>query len=513
MKNEGKIKGLKDYSFSFSQPVSDYQNKFFKKDVAFIKKNFLERMFIRKRNILFIESCRYAKIAAQKRWGIDFAFLDYGKRGLLKQVFQTNNLNRDAAKLWWKEIKDDPKFADKLVRDLENIIKIDKKISQAEFLKKKTWNSNELIEILNLYLNWFSQFFEIVYPWFAIDEMKENILEPWIKKKYKNKANEIIEKIFKPTNLPLSSIEQLDFLKIYSAKGIRRGVLMKKHKKKYDFLAVHQLEDRPFDLNYYQSRIKNIKKSEYSEVKNNLKKAKSEITEANKLQATLKFPEKYDALLSLIRSFAYLRTNSIDHMMMAYKTFQKPLTKIAQKLGINLEELTFLTFYEIENGLKNKIDLKEKARKRMQNGYLYLIGSQASYLFQDRKGVEIFRSFEKFTDVYKSDRKKITGTSAFPGKATGKARVIFDRRLAGELKKGEILVTTMTSPDFVPAMKRAKAIVTNEGGILCHAAIMARELRKTCIIGTKIATDVIKTGDLVEVDANNGIVKIIKKIR
>jgi len=59
-------------------------------------------------------------------------------------------------------------------------------------------------------------------------------------------------------------------------------------------------------------------------------------------------------------------------------------------------------------------------------------------------------------------------------------------------------------------MKLSAGIITNEGGILCHAAIMSRELRKPCIIGTKIATDIIKTGDMVEVDADNGIVKIIK---
>jgi pyruvate,water dikinase len=69
----------------------------------------------------------------------------------------------------------------------------------------------------------------------------------------------------------------------------------------------------------------------------------------------------------------------------------------------------------------------------------------------------------------------------------------------------------MTSPEFVHAMKLSAAIVANEGGVLCHAAIMSRELRKPCIIGTKIATDVIKTGDMVEVDADKGVVTILNK--
>jgi pyruvate,water dikinase len=67
----------------------------------------------------------------------------------------------------------------------------------------------------------------------------------------------------------------------------------------------------------------------------------------------------------------------------------------------------------------------------------------------------------------------------------------------------------MTRPDYVPAMKKAAAIVTNEGGITCHAAIVSRELGIPCIIGTKIATEVFKDGDVVEVNANHGWVRRI----
>ncbi len=77
-------------------------------------------------------------------------------------------------------------------------------------------------------------------------------------------------------------------------------------------------------------------------------------------------------------------------------------------------------------------------------------------------------------------------------------------------KKDYILVAPMTRPEIVPFLSNAKAIITNEGGITCHAAIVSRELDIPCIIGTKNATKVLKDGDLVEVDANTGIIKIIK---
>ena len=69
----------------------------------------------------------------------------------------------------------------------------------------------------------------------------------------------------------------------------------------------------------------------------------------------------------------------------------------------------------------------------------------------------------------------------------------------------------MTMPDFVMAMKKAAAIVTDEGGITCHAAIISREFKKPCIVGTRIASDILQNGDLIEVDANKGLVKILKR--
>jgi pyruvate, water dikinase len=81
------------------------------------------------------------------------------------------------------------------------------------------------------------------------------------------------------------------------------------------------------------------------------------------------------------------------------------------------------------------------------------------------------------------------------------------------LKRGEILVSNMTHPDYIIGMRKSGAIVTDEGGISSHAAIISRELGIPCIIGTKIATKVFKDGDHVEVDANKGIVKVIKKIK
>ena len=100
----------------------------------------------------------------------------------------------------------------------------------------------------------------------------------------------------------------------------------------------------------------------------------------------------------------------------------------------------------------------------------------------------------------------VKGLPASPGKAAGKAHVILDPADIDSFKEGEILVTTMTAPDWVPAMKKAKAIVTDAGGMTCHASIVSRELGIPCIVGTKSrseeATHRISDGQLITVDCH-----------
>jgi pyruvate,water dikinase len=86
-------------------------------------------------------------------------------------------------------------------------------------------------------------------------------------------------------------------------------------------------------------------------------------------------------------------------------------------------------------------------------------------------------------------------------------RIVLNPRLQHDFIEGEILVTGMTSPDFVPLMKKAAAVITELGGITCHAAIISRELNKPCVIGALGATQVLKDGEWVEVEAGKGLVK------
>jgi len=108
----------------------------------------------------------------------------------------------------------------------------------------------------------------------------------------------------------------------------------------------------------------------------------------------------------------------------------------------------------------------------------------------------------------------VKGIGASPGITTGSVVIAFDPSEAierFELNKDPVLVTSMTDPNWTICMRKAKAIVTNTGGVLSHAAIVSREMGIPCIVGTKVATSVFKDGDYVEVDTHRGIVRKVAK--
>ncbi|OGM28825.1 hypothetical protein A2962_05080 [Candidatus Woesebacteria bacterium RIFCSPLOWO2_01_FULL_39_61] len=109
--------------------------------------------------------------------------------------------------------------------------------------------------------------------------------------------------------------------------------------------------------------------------------------------------------------------------------------------------------------------------------------------------------------IKQTSPESIRGISASKGKALGKVALISDMNTVNKISESCILVTKMTSPMITTLLPKISAIVTDQGGMLSHAAILARELGIPCIVGTQIATEFFKNGDLVEVDADNGVVR------
>ena len=162
-----------------------------------------------------------------------------------------------------------------------------------------------------------------------------------------------------------------------------------------------------------------------------------------------------------------------------------------------------------------KIISKKEIADRQKNGFGIVIKRGEMNIVSGKKNIEtlikkenISEPFKKYANIY-----EFRGLAASRGKIKGIARVLEDASGISGFKDGEIIVTYMTTIEFTPVFRKAAAVVTDEGGMSCHAAIVSREFKIPCIVGTKIATRVLKTGDEIEVDADKGVVKILKKAK
>ena len=191
----------------------------------------------------------------------------------------------------------------------------------------------------------------------------------------------------------------------------------------------------------------------------------------------------------------------------------------AKQHGLDLEDVKFYSFDEVIAlfELGTKVD-KQVIAERQKSFVVYCKGGAIIPVEGADKTVVI----ERFKAEDHSSKTEFKGTVASKGKVTAKVRVIlaeldiayedFVKKLHKmEMNDGEILVTETTSPDFLPLMRKAGGIIADQGGLNSHAAITSREFGIPCLVGTYHATDILKTGDLVELDALKGIVKILKR--
>ncbi|MBI2017473.1 hypothetical protein HYS92_00335 [Candidatus Daviesbacteria bacterium] len=181
--------------------------------------------------------------------------------------------------------------------------------------------------------------------------------------------------------------------------------------------------------------------------------------------------------------------------------------EIGRRMGISAEDTSYLQDSEIIAFLKDKnnTDLDKISRSR-KNGFVIYIGSNKKVICS--QGDHILAALKLFKlDFEEEKTQEIKGRVASKGLAKGNVAIVKGVKDLDKVKMGDILIAVTTHPDYVSAMRKAVAIVTDEGGITSHAAIVSREFGIPCIVGTKLATKVLRDGDMVEVDANSGVVK------
>lgn len=262
-------------------------------------------------------------------------------------------------------------------------------------------------------------------------------------------------------------------------------------------------------------RIKiNLKEDIDKKINNILKTRKENELNYKKIVQIFDFSDNLKKLSSNLRQFIFLRTYTTEAAdRLFYWVRQTILKETAKRMGLNNEDIVALTGDEIINFLTKGRKISPEIIKNRKKIFSVIWKKGRAKIYFGDSAKEVIRKYKNLRAPVVSKEKKeiIKGQVACPGKTQGEVKVLSSYLEVKKIKKGDILVVSMTTPDYVVAMEKASAFITDEGGITCHAAIISREMNKPCIIGTKIATKVLKDGDLVEVDAEKGVVRILKK--
>jgi rifampicin phosphotransferase len=427
------------------------------------------------------------------------------------------NLERHS---WIEAIKNRKKF----MKVLREATKIQKKINSISIPQSKLYKLNQ--KKLHSY---YKSLVKLTCKWWkygSIAEDKGLVVEekliPLIVKNHavsKEVALDYVSDMTMPLELSIFSKERIYFLDL-CMKVKKNPKLIEKRDKKF-FKELNNYSKKYFyaRTSFYEAVTlnegtlvnlikENIEKNSFESLKSEFTKLSSGVKHLKEKQKNFKklfIPTKeekdYLWYFTIMHSWQDERKVS---MMTHFNYLAELLREVSNRTKVDYDTIALMTLKEVEDLiLGKKIDLNEVASRK--NGLFFIYTKEKVLRFYKEEAKELFKSIPsavKSTEIIK-------GAVACKGngkRIIGKVRIVHNPA-KDIFNDGEILVTTMTRPEFVPIMQKALAIVTDEGGLTSHAAIVSRELGTPCVIGTKVATQVLKDGDLVEVDANKGIVK------
>lgn len=359
-----------------------------------------------------------------------------------------------------------------------------------------------MLEVQQNCVHYFEQFSELslqfgpaMYLPILIEKIIEATIQKIVEKDIKSEKEKALH-LFTSSHVPTEGTKELiNLCKISETENISENIT--KHLQQFGWLSFTKFVGEPWTFELILQRMQNVDKNvrlEYEYIKNK--------------QETQELITKYNISLSdqkiiwIAKEVSYFRSYRLDVYTKAGYNIKNLLAVIAEKLEINVTDVVFLTYTEIVLLLQSEENADRSEIAKRKNNFWQMKFSLGTIRFQYEEPFEVVLMKEIKLQEFK-------GRIAFPGKVRGRVQIIRGVLEFDKMRLGDVLVTSMTTPDFVPLMEKAAAIVTDEGGMTCHAAIVARELHKPCIVGTEVATKALKDGDLIEVDATKGTVRKI----
>ena len=282
---------------------------------------------------------------------------------------------------------------------------------------------------------------------------------------------------------------------------------LEEHSKNYYYLKMDYEHVPYLDAVYFRKQLKKFLEdpAAVQKAKDELAAAAATRKKADELAKTFRLSEEQERRLHFFRFNTNFRDTRKRYNQTANYILITLAKRLAEREGVE-EALAYCLFlWELADAYKQGLtDMLPLLQKRLAHGAaIWTPEPGAIEIIEGPRAHDLWRAVE---DTF-ATQEELHGSGACPGTARGPAKIMLNQAAFHRFNEGDILVAPMTRPEYLPLMKKAAAIVTDEGGLTCHAAIVSRELGKPCVIGTQIASRTLKDGDLVEVDADKGVVR------
>jgi phosphohistidine swiveling domain-containing protein len=419
-----------------------------------------------------------------------------------------------------KKILKDPHFINQWQKVFEKSRRQLLLISQQ--LKNQNFSSYSNQQLINFY-DKFCRIYRELYPPFHLatyTDSIENQLRKWLLRQLKNnnqeeKFNDYFIKLSMVPKKSLLQEEELSLLAI--ALEVKKQKLdnqsltrlLDNHTDKYAGLPVVNDESKPWDQSYFISRLKELIQKPLTELEKDYLKLKNYNLQVKKEQdiifQELVTPELIKTLFIFIQEAAWVRLACRNTFAISHHESKNLFQELGWRHNLTIADIKW--FIPLESRYLALYDKKPKAEQLTERKKVsVLLFRDGDYTIFEGKEAEKIIAQELKKEALIQKNKTLKGSIAYLGKVKGTAKIIFSQKDIEKMKKGDILIARMTTPELMPAIRKATAIVTDEGGSTCHASIIARELNIPCLVGTKYATEIFKDGDQIYVDAINGIV-------
>lgn len=292
-----------------------------------------------------------------------------------------------------------------------------------------------------------------------------------------------------------------------------RDRALKKLVARHAFIPCYDVVDAPWGVDHFNEELSGYPSQSISELTANLSEVKGRFREAQSnfklFLKSFQMNQREREVCIMAHELVFLKDERDDYRRHGCYYGRKLYGEIGRRLGLDTRDVASMTIEETKKAIAKGISpafiftLKERRR-----GYLLLKKNKQPFLVEGGNEIQKTLLRELGQELTETNN-MIKGQIGSTGKVSGKAVIVHTKHDLRHIFEGAVMIAVTTSPDFVPAMSKSSAIVTDEGGLTCHAAIVSREMHKPCIVGTKNATKVFRDGDMVEVDAEKGIVRKI----